>query len=533
MLQPLNLTFLQPQSIESDLNINSYANNFGNSSSDFSGLYSRNGTAASFTPFVGNNNTMGDELQIANLSDNFAISASQYAYKSDGFRPNNDTRHELYNLFMQSQVSNNLSIQMEYLHRDTDKGDLDLLFDPNTFSAGQRNDIEGDNSRAGFKYKLNTNNTLLGSYIYSDTDSQKQTTNQTSPPVVIITTTTDRRTGTSRSGELQHILCSSRYNLSTGIIYTDVNSDFLATTRTQIPLVNFDQTVIDQVSILDKLHYSIYSYAQWAILNNFDLNLGFSYDNYKAVEYANSEIDRVSPKFGLRIRPWANTEIRLASFQTVNRPTPSNQSLEPTHVTGFNQYFADLNGSKVTQHNIAFDIKSTSNVRFGFISSYREIDAPRFAANILNFDDMKELNHKLYIDLILNRYTSLSAAAEYEGFENINNVVLTTPKRLKTILYPVNLAINLQNGFNFSLLPTYVDHDYIDSSLNQYHDSFVITDLAVGYRFPNRNGLLSIGIHNLFDEQFNYYNLNYTGTDNDPRFIPSRSYLVQLNIALH
>jgi Tfp pilus assembly protein PilF len=527
MLQPLSLTFLQPQSIESDLEIISYANNFGNSSSDFTNLFNKNGTVASLNLFAGNHNTLGDELQVAGISDNFAISAAQYAYKSDGFRPNNDVDHDIVNLFMQSQLNNNLSIQAEFLDRETDKGDLDLLFNPNDFTDSERNTIDTQSSRIGFNYKATPEHTILGSLSYVDRMEQEQTTTTITFPIVITQITTIDDLITERFSELQDIYRIENLNVTTGIADINYNHDDIEYIRQIIPFVS-DTTTITPRNF-DAGYTSIYSYFNWLLTNNFELDFGASYEKYERLDQI---VDRVNPKLGLKINFSENTSFRLASFSIINKPDITHQSLEPTQVTGFNQFYADLQGSKINQHNLAFDTSLSKDATFGISTSYRDIEAPIISAGSINFDELKEIRTQLYVNWIASRYFAISFTPLYESFENVNSMLLSTPKKLKTISYPLIISTFISNKTKLSLIPTYVNHDYVDASLNENHDSFVVTDLSIAYKLPNRRGNISLGVHNLFDENFNFYNLDYRGENNEPRFLPSRSFITKLNIKL-
>jgi hypothetical protein len=55
-------------------------------------------------------------------------------------------------------------------------------------------------------------------------------------------------------------------------------------------------------------------------------------------------------------------------------------------------------------------------------------------------------------------------------------------------------------------------------------DSFVVLDAALGYRFPKRFGLVTVEVNNLFDQRFNFMDVDPTNStiSNDERVILGR-----------
>ncbi len=527
MLQPLGQILLQPQSIESDLDILNFSNSFGNSSSDVTNLFNRNGASASFNLFSGNQNTRGDELLISGLYNKFAISAAQFAYKNDGFRENNDVDHALYNLFVQGKLTNNLSIQAEYLNRSTDKGDLALRFDPTVFNPNERNEIDTEMGRVGFTQKFHANNTLLGSFINRNLLDKKEIIN--SIPGVFTQTITTLDDENANIAELQDTHVSNSYNIVSGLSVTDINHIKTVTTHTVVVTPPVDNTSIIP-SNLDREHKSAYIYSNISASKNIKFDVGLSYDIYETTD---QEINRLNPKIGAKIFFSDNTVLRLASLSALNKPIPGLQTLEPTQVSGFNQFYDDRNGTKIIQHGIGFEHNQDNKVIVGLESIYRDLESPLISGGSLLFDDLTELNHQLYLNWIINRTFSINASVFYEKFENVNTNDLLTLNKITTTEYPISFNIHSSPGINFKFVTTYVDQDLTDAANNEFHDSFWVADSILEYRFPRRFGRLSIGVNNLFDEQFNFYNINYQGETNNPKYIPARSILAQLIINLN
>src|SRR5207247_1348591 len=80
----------------------------------------------------------------------------------------------------------------------------------------------------------------------------------------------------------------------------------------------------------------------WNPASQVSIQGGFSYDDFVVDNsiFPNSvKRRRLSPKFGLVWSPRPETTIRLAAFSSVKRRLIGNQTIEPTQLAGFNQFF--------------------------------------------------------------------------------------------------------------------------------------------------------------------------------------------------
>jgi hypothetical protein len=60
-------------------------------------------------------------------------------------------------------------------------------------------------------------------------------------------------------------------------------------------------------------------------------------------DFPGEETSQFNPKFGVTWNPLAATTVRAAIFRTLKRTLITDQTLEPTQVAGFNQFFDDIN----------------------------------------------------------------------------------------------------------------------------------------------------------------------------------------------
>ncbi|TVR64724.1 MAG: TonB-dependent receptor, partial [Candidatus Competibacteraceae bacterium] len=110
LLQPLNAAPVSPQLAETKLLI-PQGGPLTPSLYEFNPLFVREGLNLWASGVVGNQETWGNELLVSGLTERFSYSIGQFHYQSDGFRPNNDLQNDIYNLFVQTAVTPDFSLQ--------------------------------------------------------------------------------------------------------------------------------------------------------------------------------------------------------------------------------------------------------------------------------------------------------------------------------------------------------------------------------------------------------------------------------------
>ena len=84
-------------------------------------------------------------------------------------------------------------------------------------------------------------------------------------------------------------------------------------------------------------------------------------------------------------------------------------------------------------------------------------------------------------------------------------------KKVKTNFVPLGINFFHPSGLSASLKGTFVNQDgkfERQGSLGSFedsHDNFWLFDAAIKYRFPKRYGFVTVGVTNLFDEHFEYF----------------------------
>ena len=173
MLQDLSTSAIPAALNEANLNIVSQGGPTTPGYNEFTPLFQSNGVEVGANGVLGNNETRGIEGTAAVLDDRFAISASGFAYDTNGWRANGDIHHTIGNVFFQTAITPELNGQLEFRSRRTHYGDIEQVWNPDDFSPVRDRDIDQDSYRAGLRWSPTPNSDLLLSMIYSDTNDKE------------------------------------------------------------------------------------------------------------------------------------------------------------------------------------------------------------------------------------------------------------------------------------------------------------------------------------------------------------------------
>ena len=524
MLQPVNASFLQPLFSTRNLNTQFFFNNRYFSSSDLSNLFSRNGNYLTIDAFTGSNNTVGEQVSYSHLVDNTVFKLSHVYYSDEGFRENNDTQHTVNNLFLQTTPSRRISLQFEYLDRETDKGDIDMIFD-GSFNEEIRTNIKDTSRRLGLRYTPSIHNTILASHIQSKTTDFQSDPTVIVPGAVINNIIIDEDAN-SNSSEITHLYNNQQFNLISGIRTIDVEFLRLGFQRLDtLPSTGATTTIIND--ILDSEHTTYYSYLNYSHNANGNIKFGLTYDDF---ESRTLDTSRYNPKIGYEYNFNKDTNLRLSSFKYFKKSILTGKTLEPTHFNGFNQFFEDLQASKIEQHGISFDSAISKDLFVGAHSYFRKIDKPFVIDDKTDFNEIEETNYNTYLNWIISKQFNISFNANYELFTNNGPDIQVYPLKIETTNYPIRIYYRNLSGFSTKLTYHNVRQEYTDLSGPHDKESFGIFDLDLVYNFPERRGAFSLSGRNIFNKAFNFHNLNYTNENNEPVFIPDITILANYKL---
>lgn len=539
LLQPVNINPVQPRLVETDLNILAGAGPAETAFNEFTPLFQRDGHQLVVSGVGGNNGTWGDEAVLTGITGRFSYSVGQFHFESNGFRANNDVQHDLYNFFAQAALTPQLDLQFEYRRRETDQGDLRLNFDPSDFSTFNRRELEQDTPRVGLHYAPSPRSDFLASLIYTDGEVK---IDQLTSGVIVDTESKTK----GYDAQAQYLYRTDRFNIAAGLgaYHFDIDQrrvfDFSALPPFFVPcpffVPIFPTCEIVTKSPIEEHNAYLYTNVTWP--TDMIWTFGVSYDSF---EQDPVEVDRFNPKAGLQWNFTENARLRLAYMETVKRSLIVDQTLEPTQVAGFNQFFDDFNGTIVERYGIGLDVTLTKDLYGGLELSRRDLELPRTVVSTtppsVVTEDQDEDLYRAYLYWTPDPEWAVRAEFQYEKFEREDPLSLDIPTQVDTITVPLGVryfrTAGLGAGFFAELVATYV-HQEVDlptSAFDQDRDDFVLVDAAIGYRLPKRRGILSLEVRNLFDEEFLFQDVNIQQPiPSNPRFIPNLTVLVRLTL---
>ena len=522
LLQPININPVQPSLAVSDLSIVAATGPAEAAFNEFNPLFARNQAQLTASGLLGNNDTVGDEIVASAIRNRLSVALGQLYFDTDGFRENNDVTNSVYDVFTQFAITPALNLQAEYRHRDTDRGDLRFQFDPDFAEPTRREDVIQDTLRVGARLSPTPDSDIITSVFLTDRDSNLST----ATPVIDFESQTDE---SGIQAEAQYIRRSDLFNLVAGGSYYNIDVDDHNTAIFQIP--GFEDE--DETRKFRREEKSSYAYGTIAWPRDIDWTLGVSVISLEQLELDKEEIN---PKFGVQ---WQATEwlrARAGIFQNVKRPLVVDQTIEPTQVAGFNQFFDDFNGTESTNYGGAIDLQLTKDLYAGVEAIRRDLEV-QLDPGIPDQEDGQEDLYRLYLYWTPHPYWAFTAEYEFDKFKRKSEGELDRPTKVETISLPLTARLFHPDGFFAELGTTFV-HQEVERraatllpDTTQGDEVFVLLDAAVGVRLPGRRGVFGIELRNLLDESFSYQDQNFRRSEiiASP-LIPERTALVRFTV---
>ncbi len=546
LLQPLNMTPIQPRLAESNLFLINASGPGSLSFNEFNPLFNRDGVTFQSSALGGGNNTYSGEGVLAGIYKKMAVSLGGFHFQSDGWRQNADQNDNVANAFMQLELTPSTSVQAEYRYRDTKLGEIELRFAPDDFRPNLRQKNETNSGRFGLRHSFSPSSTLLGSFIYQDADRSVRD----SPSPVLRLFDIDGK-DQAVSGEVQHLFRSKFFNLVSGAGHFNVNSKDDITTElvvtVTIPrppplpplrIVNVNRAL--QVVDRDVQQSNVYLYSYLNLPKDITLTLGGSGDFFDTDIRGMDSRNQFNPKFGITWNPFPDTTLRAAAFRTFKRTLITNQTLEPTQVAGFTQFFDDFNATSAWRFGGAIDQKFTKTVFGGLEYTYRDMQVP-FVSLTPGGPQARDVdwNEKLFRSYFFwtpHEWVALSAGAEWERLVRDKRFV-DNAKWVDTTRVPLGINFFHPSGLSTSLKASYVNQNGVfqregSVSFQPGNDHFWVVDAAISYRLPKRYGFITIGATNLFDQKFKYFDTDKGSVNVNPRVIPDRVVFGRITLAL-
>lgn len=456
-------------------------------------------------------NWSGDGTATYN-TDRFAGQLRIQKASDDGFRQNNDQDTTVYSLFLEGAASARDTVQFNAIVANRKTGDLPLRQIP-LLIAPERFDTDEQNYAVAWHRRFSPAMDLAVSAIWNDT---KQKATGLYNPV----TAEAKLTGPQLEAQLVRHQGRVDWIFGAGA---------------------FDGTFETATLKGDEQYGNLYAYGKLSGLGPVVLVGGLSVesaktpvgllaprDSYIGLTDVTYQKAQPSPKVGMTATFKTGTTLRAAVFSRLASGIGRLQTLEPTQVSGFNQFYEDTGGTRSWNYGIGVDQKLLKKVFVGASWLKRNVDVPEADCPTPDpfsgcaFQPGSVLMHKHSYDDLAEAYVDgligkrVAATATYNLDQRSFDTTRISPlgffqDYIKTQRYRGQVRTFLPCGFYAS-----VAGNYYHQSVDQFDDltspvrrveraRFWTMDAAVGYRLPKRLGSISLEGTNLTDREFDFY----------------------------
>ena len=381
LLQDININPVQPSLVEADRNMITSGGPARAGFSEFTPLFERNTVQLNVSGLVGSHGTYADEAVVSGIYNKLSLSAGQFFSTTDGFRRNADSETRSYNLFAQAAVNPNFNLQVEARQHSNEQGDLWSNFSMEDYSASRRRRFDQTTGRLGLRFSPAPHSQFITSLIYADRDaSRKEHFGQSE-----FRFDTAKQEGVQ--GEAQYLFSNPLVSIISGLsVYSFDTHQFFK--RFQDHVVK--QEILDRNSTQRQYSYYLYNYVP--VGKHARFTIGVSYDYF---DHQKRNIEELNPKLGFEWNILQDLLLRVAAFQTVRPALAASQTIQPTQVAGFNQFYDDRNATRSRLYGLGVDWRIAEGLYTGVEISRRDLDTPPFGNTEAPFQvaDQREDNY--------------------------------------------------------------------------------------------------------------------------------------------
>jgi hypothetical protein len=205
---------------------------------------------------------------------------------------------------------------------------------------------------------------------------------------------------------------SEGYQTEAQLLYKTDNVNIL----TGLGSYSLERTSIQTKASRNAERQMAYSYANVKFPENLIWTIGLSYHDD---EQSARNLSQFYPKLGLQWTMNDAISLRAAAFKTVQHVEVIDQTIEPTQVAGFNQFYNNFAMTTASNYGVGLDVRFNHRLFGGLEALRRDLEVP-----IGNRGDMfyeierdQENFYSAYLNWLLSDQWSLSASVLYEGFQ--------------------------------------------------------------------------------------------------------------------
>jgi tetratricopeptide (TPR) repeat protein len=444
--------------------------------------------------------------------DHIAASLGVRKLKDDGFRVNNEQDNSVYSGFVEYAPTERDTFQLNAIFADRETGDLPLRQVPTNFFPETIHTKEW-NAGLGWHHRSSPALDIAASGIWNDT--QQTLTLQG------VGTGEARLKGPQLEGQV--VYRQRRMTWVGGAGFFDGTFD------------------AGPSATGDEKFGNIYGYAKIRGMGPVEITAGASAEGVDTpvgllpprdsnIQPTNTGFNdwRLSPKLGVTATFRSKTTLRAAVFSRLASPIGRLQTLEPTQVAGFNQFFEDVGGTRSWNYGIGVDQQFASIVFFGGSWMRRDRTIPEatcpapdpfsgcsgqpgsVVVDRTSNDDLAAV----YVNVLAGKRVAISVDWDLDkrAFDTTTmSPLFLFQDRIETQRIRPQVRVFLPIGFFASVAGSHYDQevDQFDdltspTRITQTADFWTV-DAAVGWRLPRRLGSISLEGTNLLDEQFGFY----------------------------
>ena len=335
--------------------------------------------------------------------------------------------------------------------------------------------------------------------------------------------------------EVQQQYRRGRLSLISGAGYYERSDNLVMTFKTA--MVPFP--VIETTSE-EKNQVNVYLYAHTHFPDSVTWTVGGDYSRYDDGEKDGGQFN---PKIGAVWQISDKTSLHAAFFRTLMRMLPAtNQTIEPTQIAGFNQFFNDHYGTDSWHYGLGVDHTFSPSLYGGLEFFKRDIEFPFDMVTVdpPTFSPVTVAMRSEWIEKTSRAYlywtpsSKLSTALEvfHEDYDRDAN--FGNPSGFsKMDIYRVPLSVHYfhPEGLMAGMKGTYLEQEgefgdpgygFIPGS-----DRFWVVDAMVGYRLPKRLGVITLDVRNLFDASFQFQDSDPA----NPATVPERMVMGRITLS--
>jgi hypothetical protein len=190
----------------------------------------------------------------------------------------------------------------------------------------------------------------------------------------------------------------------------------------------------------------------------------------------------------------------------------SDQTIEPTEIAGFNQFFDDPAATDARRFGLGLDQRFTRNLFGGFEVTHGLLKQPLPSPQV-GFAEAHTDVDRAYLYWMPARWAALSSQYYLQKLQQPPSLVSGgfNYLDLRTERAPLSVSLFGPAGFSFTASASWVHQTgtFVDTLQNnqetQGTSTFWVTDLELRWRLPRRAGTIAVGVSNLFDRRFSYF----------------------------